>query len=245
MSYVYVGTELDLFATADRWKSYVRRRIQIFLGRQVLEVGAGTGGTTRVLCDDGPDRWICLEPDSSLGDRLIAAIHEGELPDCCEARIGTLADLDEHDRFDTILYMDVLEHIADDRSELVRAADQLQAGGHLIVLAPAHQWLFTPFDQAIGHYRRYTKATLRASRPRIWLSSGSIISTRSGCWRRWATGSFSRARCPIPLRSLSGIVSWFRRRAWSTRSWATRWASQYWPCGERRPLDFPSAGPQL
>ena len=164
MSYVYVGTELDLFATADRWKSYVRRRIQIFLGRQVLEVGAGTGGTTRVLCDDGPDRWICLEPDSSLGDRLIAAIHEGELPDCCEARIGTLADLDEHDRFDTILYMDVLEHIADDRSELVRAADQLQAGGHLIVLAPAHQWLFTPFDQAIGHYRRYTKATLRASR---------------------------------------------------------------------------------
>lgn len=163
MSYVYVGTELDLFATADRWKSYVRRRIQIFLGRQVLEVGAGTGGTTRVLCDDGPDRWICLEPDSSLGDRLIAAIHEGELPDCCEARIGTLADLDEHDRFDTILYMDVLEHIADDRSELVRAADQLQAGGHLIVLAPAHQWLFTPFDQAIGHYRRYTKATLRAS----------------------------------------------------------------------------------
>ena len=86
MSYVYVGTELDLFATADRWKSYVRRRIQIFLGRQVLEVGAGTGGTTPVLCDDGPDRWICLEPDSSLGDRLIAAIHEGELPDCCEAQ---------------------------------------------------------------------------------------------------------------------------------------------------------------
>ena len=69
------------------------------------------------------------------------------------------------DRFDTILYMDVLEHIADDRAELARAADQLRHGGHLIVLAPAHQWLFTPFDEAIGHYRRYTKSTLRAAAP--------------------------------------------------------------------------------
>jgi len=165
MSYVYVGTELDLFATAERWKSYVRRRVQPYVGRQVLEVGAGTGGTTRVLCDERPQRWVCLEPDSSLGDRLIAAIHDGELADCCEARIGILADLDERDRFDTILYMDVLEHIADDGAELLRAADQLQAGGHLVVLAPAHQWLFTPFDEAIGHFRRYTKSTLRAAGP--------------------------------------------------------------------------------
>ena len=165
MSYVYVGTELDLFATAERWKSYVRRRVRPYLGRQVLEVGAGTGGTTRVLCDERPDRWVCLEPDSALGARLIASIHDGDLPDCCEARIGTLADLDERDRFDTILYMDVLEHIADDHAEMLRAADQLQAGGHLIVLAPAHQWLFTPFDDSIGHFRRYTKSTLRAAGP--------------------------------------------------------------------------------
>jgi SAM-dependent methyltransferase len=165
MSYVYVGTELDLFATAEHWKSYVRRRVHPFIGRHVLEVGAGTGGTTRFLCDHRPERWLCLEPDSSLGDRLIAAIHDGELADCCEARIGTLADLDERDQFDTILYMDVLEHIEDDRAELIRAADQLEPGGHLIVLAPAHQWLFTPFDEAIGHFRRYTKSSLRAVGP--------------------------------------------------------------------------------
>jgi SAM-dependent methyltransferase len=165
VSFVYVGTELDLFATAERWKAYVRRQVRPFLGCQVLEVGAGHGGTTRVLCDDGPLRWVCLEPDASLADRLMASISSGLLPDCCEARIGTLADLDESDRFDTILYMDVLEHIADDRAEVARAADQLRQGGHLIVLAPAHQWLFTPFDEAIGHYRRYTKATLRAAAP--------------------------------------------------------------------------------
>jgi SAM-dependent methyltransferase len=165
MPYTYVGTELDLFAAAERWKAYVRRQVSPYLGRQVLEVGAGHGGTTRVLCDGAAERWLCLEPDSSLADRLIAAISAGELADCCEPRIGTLADLDEDEQFDTILYMDVLEHIADDRVELIRAADRLKAGGHLIVLAPAHQWLFTPFDEAIGHYRRYTRSTLRAAGP--------------------------------------------------------------------------------
>jgi SAM-dependent methyltransferase len=165
MSYVYVGTELDLFASATNWKTYVRRQVSMYLGRQVLEVGAGHGGTTSVLCGKAPERWVCLEPDSSLADRLIASISAGELPDCCEPKIGTLADLDDDDRFDTILYMDVLEHIDDDRAELARAADFLRPGGHLIVLAPAHQWLFTPFDAAIGHYRRYTRQTLRAVAP--------------------------------------------------------------------------------
>jgi SAM-dependent methyltransferase len=165
VSYVYVGTELDLFASAEHWKLYVRRQVRPFLGRQVLEVGAGHGGTTRVLCDDRPERWLCLEPDSSLADRLISSISGGELPDCCEARIGTLADLDEGDRFDTILYMDVLEHIDDDRAELARAAEKLQEGGCLIVLAPAHLWLFTAFDEGIGHFRRYTKHTLKAVAP--------------------------------------------------------------------------------
>jgi SAM-dependent methyltransferase len=165
MSYTYVGSELDLFASAVNWKSYVRRQVAPHLGRDVLEVGAGHGGTTRMLCDGHADRWTCLEPDASLADRLLAAISAGDLPDCCRMRIGTLADIEDEERFDTILYMDVLEHIADDRAELELAADRLRPGGHLIVLAPAHPWLFTPFDAAIGHYRRYTKGTLRAAAP--------------------------------------------------------------------------------
>ncbi len=129
LSFTYVGTELDLFAAAVRWKSYVRRQVAAHLGRDVLEVGAGHGGTTRVLCDGTADRWVCLEPDSSLADRLHAAIRDGELPDCCRAKIGTLEDLEDADRFDTILYMDVVEHIADDRAELARAAERLRPAG--------------------------------------------------------------------------------------------------------------------
>ena len=82
------------------------------------------------LCDDRPDRWVCLEPDSSLADRLIAAISGGEITGLLRgANWYALADLDEGDRFDTILYMDVLEHIADDRAELARAADICERGG--------------------------------------------------------------------------------------------------------------------
>ena len=165
MTYVYEGTELEVFSTARHWKSYLRQRVGPYLGRDVLEVGAGNGNTTRVLCDGQAARWVCLEPDRALADQVTAAIGDGELPGCCRVQVGTLEFLSERERFDTILYIDVLEHIADDRGEMAQAAGHLRAGGHLVVLSPAHQWLFTPFDQAIGHHRRYTKSTLRAVSP--------------------------------------------------------------------------------
>jgi len=165
MAYVYEGTELELFAAAKHWKSYLRRRVGTYLGRDVLEVGAGNGNTTRVLCHGDADRWVCLEPDATMADQLIVSIGDGELPGCCRVKVGTLADLGAQDRFDTILYIDVLEHIAADRAELARAAGHLRENGHLVVLSPAHQWLFTPFDRAIGHHRRYTKQSLRALSP--------------------------------------------------------------------------------
>lgn len=158
--YHYVGDELDLFAAATRWKGYVRDRIAPYLSGEVLEVGAGLGGTTRAFCRGDEQRWVCLEPDPGLAARLEAAQGAGQLPACAEVVVGTLADRLSDDRFDSILYMDVLEHIEDDRVEVVRAASRLRPGGFLIALSPAHQWLFTPFDRAIGHCRRYTRASL-------------------------------------------------------------------------------------
>jgi hypothetical protein len=60
----------------------------------------------------------------------------------------------------------VLEHIRNDLDEMSLAASHLRPGGTLIVLVPAHQWLITPFDTAIGHFRRYDKASLMACSPR-------------------------------------------------------------------------------
>ena len=159
----YVGSELELFASATNWKKYLRRQITPYLGTRVLEVGAGLGATTQTLCRD-QERWVCLEPDRSLADRIRQKLQNGDLPRCCEVVDGTLPER-IGGRFDTVLYIDVLEHIKDDRQEIERAAQVLTPGGHLIVLAPAHQSLFTAFDRSIGHYRRYTRRTLSALSP--------------------------------------------------------------------------------
>jgi hypothetical protein len=58
-----------------------------------------------------------------------------------------------------------MEHIEDDAAELARAAEWLRPGGYVVVLSPAHQWLYTPFDKAIGHFRRYSKQTLASLTP--------------------------------------------------------------------------------
>src|SRR5690242_18322946 len=153
-AFAYVGGELDLFAAATRWKSYFRSHLKPFLGNEVLEVGAGLGGTTRLLCSGREHRWVCLEPDPALAERLAQAIRDGQVPACCEVMVGTLGQIALERqwpfplpaRFDTLLYVDVLEHIPDDRGELARAAQCLQPGGHILALSPAHQWLYTPFD---------------------------------------------------------------------------------------------------
>jgi SAM-dependent methyltransferase len=163
--FTYRGDELDVFAVAKNWKSYLREQIQPYLGREVLEVGAGFGGTTKFLCNGACDRWICLEPDASLADRLGVSLRDGTLPPCCQVEVGTLAGRDDLNCFDAILYVDVLEHIEDDMGELARAILHLRPGGRLVVLAPAHQWLFSEFDRTIGHFRRYTRRTLRAISP--------------------------------------------------------------------------------
>jgi len=164
-SIAYVGSELELFAAATNWKSYLSRQLQGFLGESVLEVGAGLGTTTLNLCRRPHRRWVCLEPDPAMTAALQGKRESGALPGCCEVRAGTLADLPTDEKFDSIIYIDVLEHIEDDRAEFQRAAEHLGLGGRIVVLAPAHQTLYSPFDQSIGHFRRYNRKMLSAAAP--------------------------------------------------------------------------------
>ena len=159
----YVGSELEVFAHAVNWKSYVRGKIQPFLRGRVLEVGAGIGAATQEFYDGTQQLWICLEPDPSLARQIPVRLLPNQ--ERCEVRVGTLTDLGEDEFFDCIVYMDVLEHIKDDREEARRAAQHLSAGGYLVILSPALPFLYTAFDKAIGHYRRYKKSSLRAIAP--------------------------------------------------------------------------------
>ena len=154
----YAGSELELFEKARNWKAYWRGQIRGFIRGEVLEVGAGIGANTLTLAGLEYDHWTCLEPDAALASRI--AVPPGGRH---QSAVGTIDDLPAEKKFDAILYIDVLEHIEDDRSEMARAAARLKSGGALIVLAPAHPFLFTPFDAAIGHFRRYTRASLVAS----------------------------------------------------------------------------------
>lgn len=152
----YIGEELDLFHQAHRWRRYWSRQIAPFTTGNVLEVGAGIGALTALLAP-AARRWTALEPDQQLLARIP--------PESCRRICGTLAALPAGACYDAIVYADVLEHIETDQQELEAAYQRLQPGGNLIVLAPAHTWLSSPFDRAIGHYRRYNRRSLRLIRP--------------------------------------------------------------------------------
>ena len=128
-------------------------------------MGSGIGATTRLLVSERQKRWVCLEPDCALIEHINALINQNQLPRICEARKGVLQNLGKDELFDVILYIDVLEHIELDRLEVKLAAAHLKDNGNLIILAPAHQWLFSAFDRAVGHYRRYNKAMLFSIAP--------------------------------------------------------------------------------
>jgi SAM-dependent methyltransferase len=154
---------LDLFCRAANWKAYWARHVAPHISGRVLEVGAGMGANARLLAPDTPCReWVCLEPELLLQEELTST--RARIP-AVSVVAGTLECLQTAPLFDTILYMDVLEHIEDDARELRQASAMLRPDGRLVVLAPAHPWLYTAFDKRHGHFRRYTRRTLTAAAP--------------------------------------------------------------------------------
>ena len=163
--YAYVGTELELFSGAKNWKAYFHSHVAPYVRGDVLEVGAGIGGTTQVLCDGNQKSWLCLEPDPTLAEQLQANLNNVKCPFEPRTLIGFLDDVPRDRTFDTITYVDVVEHIEEDKPEVEKAAARLRSGGSLILLCPAINYLYSEFDRAIGHHRRYNKQSFRKLTP--------------------------------------------------------------------------------
>jgi SAM-dependent methyltransferase len=161
--YRYAGEELEVVVSAHNWKGYWSSAVREHLRGDVLEVGAGIGANTRLLRGLTRGCWTCLEPDRRLLERMTHWVPP-EVLASVNRRQGTLAALGP-ERFDTILYIDVLEHIEDDAGEMARAGAHLRPGGNLIVLCPAYPFLFSRLDETLGHFRRYTRAALERCRP--------------------------------------------------------------------------------
>ena len=153
----YIGGELELFSEATNWKRWFTSFLGPHIQGDVLEVGAGIGANTRDFLRATAGQtgsWTLLEPDTRLLD-----VARNELQDePVLFKVGTIQDVER--TFDTLIYIDVLEHIRDSRLELELAHRMLNSGGRVIVLVPAFQMLYNEFDASIGHYRRYTKKRL-------------------------------------------------------------------------------------
>ena len=153
----YPGRELEAMSFAANYHRWIVDEIAPFLGREVAEVGAGVGSVSRLLLAKPIERLAAYEPSENLFPLLARELAAEPRAQPRNAFFGS-----DDDSFDSILYINVLEHIADDRRELATAHGRLRPGGRLVVFVPALAWLFSPFDRRIGHERRYSRGELVA-----------------------------------------------------------------------------------
>jgi glycosyltransferase involved in cell wall biosynthesis len=150
---------MAMLAPYNRW---LHERFEHFLGNRILEVGSGVGNQTRFFVDDR-ERVVAsdIEPHyvreltSRFADRSNVRIASYRFPLEDDERTEL-----RNDGIDTIVCMNVLEHIEGDMATLTDFASVLPSGGHLVLLVPALKALFGTLDQNLNHYRRYDRAEL-------------------------------------------------------------------------------------
>lgn len=158
-----VGAEtLRRMAGLEAYNRWLHDRFDAYLGTRILEVGSGIGNQTCYFADR--ERVIASDIDPFYLKTL-----EGRFGRQSNVRLAsfrfplTPADVEDlrGERIDTIVCLNVLEHIEDHESTLRDFAAVLPAGGHLALLVPAMPALYGSLDEALGHYRRYDKEPLR------------------------------------------------------------------------------------
>jgi SAM-dependent methyltransferase len=162
-SWFGADAELEQLASAERFFGWIADEIAPHLGRRVLEVGAGIGTVSTALLARRPDCEVtALEPATRLFEALVArTAGEPRLT----AQQQTTADLlaaAPSSRFDSVVYVNVLEHILDDAGELSTARELLAPGGTLAAFVPALPRLYGSLDYKSGHHRRYRRDELAA-----------------------------------------------------------------------------------
>jgi glycosyltransferase involved in cell wall biosynthesis len=152
-------TTLRRVEVLHRYNGFLWDLMQPFIGRRVLEVGAGTGLLTRFLAKR--ERVLATELDPEYVDllrRTFADKPNVEVRPLDVARLA--ADGIPPRSFDTVVCSNVLEHIEDDGKALAAMRDVLEPGGRVVLIVPALQSLYGSIDRAIHHYRRYSRTEL-------------------------------------------------------------------------------------
>jgi SAM-dependent methyltransferase len=156
--------ELERLASAERFIGWIADEIAPHLGRRVLEVGAGIGSVSLALAERRPDVALTvLEPAANLFDELQERLGGRAGITARKATSTELLDDNPAPTFDSVIYVNVLEHILDDERELRDAHQLLVAGGTLAIFVPALPRLYGSLDYKSGHHRRYVRGDLAAT----------------------------------------------------------------------------------
>jgi len=143
----------------SRYNKWIWSAIEPYVGQRVLEVGAGVGSMTRFLY--GRELAVATDVEVPYLDRLRNAFRRrpGIFVEKFDAGSPVPSDLG-HYRFDTVLALNMLEHVEDDLAALKKMHDVLQPGGRIIIYVPAHKELMGSMDRTVGHLRRYEREEL-------------------------------------------------------------------------------------
>ncbi|WP_019807855.1 class I SAM-dependent methyltransferase [Saccharomonospora halophila] len=159
------GRALESDHGKPRYLAYQRELIGPHCGRSVLEVGAGLGEFADGFT--GFDRYVVTDVDSGAVERM-----KRRFADRPEMEVQQY-DIDGRTRLsepvDTLVAINVLEHIADDVTALRELSESLTPTGTIVLFVPGYQRLYGEFDRKVGHHRRYTPATVSEAARRAGL----------------------------------------------------------------------------
>lgn len=154
------ATTLGAFAAVPRVNAWLFSKLASFVRGDVLEVGSGIGNLSgfvrgragRLTVTDREPRYLEALARRFAGDPAVRVVAYDLAAPPPPELAGT--------RFDTIIAMNVFEHLEDDRTLATRLAGLLAPGGALLVYVPACSFAFGALDRALGHQRRYSPAAL-------------------------------------------------------------------------------------
>lgn len=150
---------LDLLSVTYNYNHWIYSLVRPHVGRRVLEIGSGQGNITRFLLDR--DEVTCLEPDPQLSAKLIELTSVHRNIRVVQAPVESIPSREiPPDGYDSVLCVNVLEHIADDVQCVGRMRQVLTSGGKLVLYVPACRFAFGALDVSLGHHRRYAAGEL-------------------------------------------------------------------------------------
>ena len=162
---IYPGKDLEAMSFAVKYHRWLLNEFRPFIGTNIVEVGAGKGSFSEMLLDASPESLSLVEPSEMFVDleRNISTNNNGTRVSFYHSIFeAARPEIVSASRPDTIIYVNVLEHIEDDDRELELIRETLNDGGRCLIFVPAMRALFSEFDRDLGHFRRYRKGELES-----------------------------------------------------------------------------------